>query len=139
MSAFLVQDKLINRVVTMLSGPDFQAERAKLLELTHSDVATHEGMSDIGLRMHVLNRQALDVEYSTASAIFMEDRDIYQFVAQSASPVQTFKSLECWLYQCTQGDIDETPLYTLMEQISLSMSHWIVKASSEYKAAKWSD
>ena len=47
------------------------------------------------------------------------------------------KSLQCLLYQCCEGDIDQTELNKSMRQIEKSIMHEIIDKIPEYERANW--
>jgi len=53
------------------------------------------------------------------------------------SEVQFFKSLQCFLYQCCEGDVDEKPLYKALDAIRELLAPSINEDSAEYDAAEW--
>ena len=56
---------------------------------------------------------------------------------EALSEVQFFKSLQCFLYQCCEGDVDEKPLYKTLSSIRALMAPFIKENSPEYDAAEW--
>jgi hypothetical protein len=53
------------------------------------------------------------------------------------SPVQFFKSLQCFLYQCSGGDVDEKPLFKTLEALADFLAPGVNQNSKEYDAAVW--
>src|SRR5207248_10482061 len=51
--------------------------------------------------------------------------------------VQVLKSLQCWKYQCSEGDVPETKLYQFFEEVEHHLALQIVIRSPEYDKAKW--
>ncbi len=51
--------------------------------------------------------------------------------------IQCLKSVQCWLYQCAEGDIDTTQIYKLMERIERILLNSIITELEEYKTARW--
>jgi hypothetical protein len=56
---------------------------------------------------------------------------------EAFSEVQFFKSLQCFLYQCCEGDVDERPLYKTLTAIQNLLAPFINQDSAEYDAAEW--
>ena len=56
---------------------------------------------------------------------------------EAFSEVQFFKSLQCFLYQCSEGDVDEKPLYKALADVEATMPADIKRDSPEYEAAEW--
>ena len=53
------------------------------------------------------------------------------------SPVQFFKSLQCFLYQCSEADVDEKPLFRALNGITDFLAPGVNQDSREYDAAIW--
>jgi hypothetical protein len=53
------------------------------------------------------------------------------------SDAQFFKTLQCFLYQCAEGDVDEKPLYKTLEAVKDLLAPFIQQESPEYEAAAW--
>jgi hypothetical protein len=51
--------------------------------------------------------------------------------------VQGYKSLQCYLYQCTEGDVPERPLYKTLDRCSDLLAHGIVRQLDMYERAEW--
>jgi hypothetical protein len=56
---------------------------------------------------------------------------------EAFSEVQFFKSLQCFLYQCCEGNVDERPLYKALSAIIGLLAPFINEDSAEYDAAVW--
>lgn len=128
MSAFLVEDKTINRVVSYLW------EHRKRLDLT--EVGGLDKPSDrqkLAEAMYELNQQALVARYGKR-----DDIPAPVFSETTAAPIQVYKSLRCWLYQCSEGTIPEESLFfAAMEKIGGQIAERIVMSSREYDLAGW--
>jgi hypothetical protein len=53
------------------------------------------------------------------------------------SPMQLFKSLQCFLYQCSEGNVPEKSLFKALEALSNLLAPAINQESPEYDAAIW--
>jgi len=62
----------------------------------------------------------------------------YQY-RQILSPpdLQVYKALLCWAYQCSEGEIEQMPLFLIFEQISNTLAHGIVARLKAYEEADW--
>ena len=131
LSAFVVQDHTINRVLSTLNAHDRRA--AETLAFAH-DCAT---LDELGAAMFALNVRAVDARYGEGQA--GEFRDLgYQFrLEMPVAMVAALKALNCWLYQCAEGDVPATPLYKAMDELSNRWAHEIVSRLPEYDRARW--
>jgi len=139
MSAFIVEDRTINGVITFfaLEKSDSWYKR-KLKELNPQfDLDTREGREALGKAMFWLNVQAVTYRYEGGAEDFRALNYKYQDYPYF-SPIQALKSLRCWLYQCAEGNIPETSkLYQLMEEFSHRLALDIVRKTKEYENAYW--
>ena len=62
----------------------------------------------------------------------------YSYKPAHGTEIQVLKSLRCWLYQCTEGQVVKEPLYRffndVVEQYLMST---IICALPEYEQAAW--
>ena len=135
MSAFLVEDRTINRVVTWLVHQRANSYYRELIapalgcECDDPDFA-----QKLGISMVMLNTDAVNGRYGQA-----RPPDItYRFRNEPAAKMQVLKSLRCWLYQCAEHDIPkESALYQVMEQASLHLAFEIVRELPAWEALAW--
>ena len=81
-----------------------------------------------------LNQLSLGYRYGDA-----KQELFYQFSNVFCTPIQAYKSLQCWHYQCCEGDIPkESKLYTFFEEIVLKhIADSIIMKTPEYEQAEW--
>ena len=133
MSAFIVEDKTINRVVSHLEWDrDGQAWTMHRLEKEGLPIISDE----LGQAMFALNVEAVEQRYGEGEA--KEFRDLnYRYSPQNAKIHQVLKSLRCWIYQCSEGSVPETPLFQIMDEYSSALALIIVSDMPEYERANW--
>lgn len=51
--------------------------------------------------------------------------------------IATYKALRCYLYQCSEGDVPEEPLYKALDTWAQRLADEIISALPEYEAAPW--
>lgn len=140
MSAFVVADTTINRILEWLRRTDdypryrnpwYKEEIAKAAEIGRSD---EEFYVKLGQAMHNLNLDAVNDRYqeNTTASEFRYAR------MPHATDIQALKSLQCWLYQCSEGNVPERPLYQAFELASGRLALDIVGRLKEYETAAWS-
>jgi hypothetical protein len=142
MSAYLVEDKTISRVITSFVTHhriyDSQLEEIRL-EIGHllNVLPTEERFPrEVAKAMHQLNREALQARYPSDWREMVEDFAGLRF--EPANTIQTLKSLNCWLYQCAEGDIPETSgLYAQMKRYEHFLERDIVYSLPAYDKAEW--
>lgn len=57
----------------------------------------------------------------------------------SASTMQIYKWFQCYLYQCAEGDVDKSRLYTIVKKVSDGLANGIVSGLPAYQEAAWSE
>lgn len=138
MSTFLVENETIDRILTLIDKRRRKSEW--FMELLERELSIDCGdviwQTQLGQKMLDLNQLALGYRYG-------DDELSLRYVFRSApgliSEVQMFKSMQCWLYQCCEGDIPETSkLYkAFREKIEGQSAISIVSNSPEYEEADW--
>ncbi len=151
MSAFIVEDKVINDAVNYLATArrhgsfEYHGIMAKEFMV---DMTSPKEVDQLAAAMFQLNVNAVEQRYGEGEAKSFRDLN-FQYIPQEkigglisvgepVTPVQAYKSLQCWLYQCSEGDIPGTSLlYAAMEKVHAEMAHAIVQASPDYDRARW--
>ena len=138
MSAFIVEDKTINRIVNMLvheinHNPSSYNLKEKLSELGY-DLSDNSFAEYLARDMFDLNVNAVRQRYS-------EKEEAPKFTYSQGSPVsfmQAFKSLSCWVYQCTEGDVPKSNLYKFFADVfEIYLLRKVVYGLPEYDKAEW--
>ena len=138
MSAFMVADRTINRVVTFLEGKLY-SEWPYLAEKFREagfDISDEQFCHKLGESMFALNIRGVNARYGENEA--EEFRELnYVFHPVKVDAVQVYKSLGCWLYQCMEGNVPEDPFYKLMREVESTLANWIIHRLPEYDGAEW--
>jgi hypothetical protein len=92
-----------------------------------------EELDSIGRQLWRMNADAVAERYQEPP----EPTDDFRYRPALYSPVQQFKALSCLLYQCSEGDIDQRPLYKQLEERRNAFARAIVMDSKEYDGAHW--
>lgn len=138
MSAFLVEKKTIDRILSLVASEcrrsEFLAE--ELLEKLNVDVSDGDWRDKLGQKMWDLNQLSLGYRYGDKKE---ELRYCFDDVSGYTSDCQMFKSLRCRLYQCAEGEIPEkSVLYSVFShEVSLYLAMRIVQSMPEYDEAEW--
>ena len=137
MSAFIVEDKTINKVVTKLAYDRDNDWQKRQFKEKGYDLETLEGKNKLGLAMFCLNIRAVNMRYKNGQAEDFRPLN-YKFILEGNYPkISALKSLKCWLYQCSEGDCDKSELYKLMDDLANSWAYDIVTSLPEYDKAIW--
>lgn len=116
MSAFIVSEKTMHNVCVALNVNDSPCEQ----------------LDDLGNRLFRLNNEAIFQRYGKR-----EELRLYRFKPVNPKKIQQLKSLQCLIYQCTEGKIPETALYHELVERANELAHSIVHDLPEYDQAAW--
>ena len=138
MSAFLVEDKTITHIVNWLSSEKFLfSEIPYKLKGLGFDMAKVDWEEKLGLAMFQLNISGVEARYGKGEAAKFRRMD-YHYHTESAPLVQVLKSLECWLYQCCEGDVPLNALYGFFDNdVRTYLMKKIIRVLPEYEEANW--
>ena len=141
MSAFIVEDEIINLplgffyIEAVGSGTHDEIPR-RLKKAGYNINEDETEIARLAEDMFKLNCDAVNQRYGEGAAEgFRELNFKYRFTA-GTSRAQAYKALECWLYQCTEGNAPESPLYKVITKIADSLAHRIAMDTPEYKKAR---
>jgi len=148
MSAYIVEDKTINRILagieyTQWGHCDYAAfpyavmgcKRNQFYAIDRDDLLSK--IAPIGHAMRSLNEDAVRARYDDADERGMIPAPYVYNSEKAPSLVQLYKSLHCLLYQCSEGDVPEHPLFQALETWTQSIADKIVFNLPEFRAAEW--
>src|SRR3990167_1053310 len=137
MSSFIVQEIVINRIVTfidnhrygnsMLSGQVQRALRDYGLNLEDS-----KDMNKLANSFLLLNKLAVDDRYNEENLLTLT-----KYKRESTNPCQLLSNMQCLLYQCSEGKVPEMQLYKLLERLIEIVKDDIIERLPEMNKAKW--
>ena len=139
MSAYVVNDVTINRVISFLYMKAQGGEYWPTRWLTDQgyDMRNDEVCEQLATDMFALNVRAVDERYGQGEAAQFRPLDYAFRFAIAVNEAWAYKALRCWLYQCTEGTAPESDLYQLMDKLSRRIAANIVNHSAAYEAAPW--
>ena len=129
MSAFIVEQNTINRIVTVLGLAKYRYIEIQLTEL---GLAGNPGI--LGRAMLEMNVDAVNQRYGDNTNPLVLP---YRYYPQPVSRIQGFKSLKCWLYQCTEGNVPQQKLFQVMETFCHFLAYEIIYSLPAYDNAEW--
>jgi hypothetical protein len=127
-----------NRIAS-LAHEIISRNKGELLVGEQGEAYGRERLADAMLAMNIdAFRQRYGMRALLAQYLDYIDLDTKNWEPLEAfSEVQFFKSLQCFLYQCCEGDVDERPLYKTLDAIRVLLAPAINQGSAEYDAAEW--
>ena len=139
MSAFMVEDQTINRVVTWLRR-EVGTNHYTLDQLARQygvNLTSDKWDEKLAKAMFQLNCDGVNARYGEGEAEKFRPLNFTYKPEGDTFLVQVLKSLQCWKYQCSEGDVPETKLYQFFEEVEHHLALQIVIRSPEYDKAKW--
>jgi len=139
MSAFIMEDKTINRILSyMVADDDLKHYLPALgIDLTDDKLVTASATM-LGRAMMAMNCAAFNSRYGEGEAERELGDNRYNFQSISApSKFQAASSLRCFLYQCSEGDIPNRLLFKAISDYADALAWSIVRDTPEYKNAEW--
>jgi hypothetical protein len=141
MSAYIVDDETINKIVSYLyakaNGPDpnIDWKHTKLGKMGY-DPKSILSCAELGKKMFALNVAAVNERYGEGEAEKFRPLDFkYLFVA--ASQIEVIKALKAWKYQCTEGTVPDLALYKAMTEVHCLLCIDFVEQTEEYEIVEW--
>jgi hypothetical protein len=121
MSAYIVGDQTINRIVSHLHfNRDLEWLRTEFCEAAQS-----KSDAEIGAALFKLNCRAVEARYGVGEAAKFRDLD-YQFRLEPASARQVYHEIKTFDYQCSEGDVPENALFNLLTQLKAAVADAII-------------
>ena len=131
MSAFLMSNKTISKLAYALSG-----EETDIKELS----SEYEKPEVLALDLYRLNVKALSERYGKDEA---EKWGAFEFIKtdefneSNKDLAQYYRSLRCFLYQCSEGNVPKTKLFETLDKLSDIIAHRIASNWSDELGAEW--
>lgn len=138
MSAYIVDDETINKIVSYLyakaNGPDSTAYPG--LDKMGYNLLNPVDLERLAHLMFSLNVDAIQARYGEAEGEGFPLPD-FKYVFTPATQIEVIKALECWKYQCTEGNIPKSELYKAMVQTHYLLCADYIHRLGEYEDAPW--
>jgi hypothetical protein len=152
MSAYVVDPKVINAIVSAIESAIRQEGRyptrfpdLRYLKSQTIRDAVQADPAEFGRTLYAMNVNAVEQRYPGDKEIpgtysDGEKLDAYTYKripSDMINKYQAYKSLGCYLYQCTEGDVDQLTLYKDLCELKAAMAEHFVENSDEYEKAAW--
>src|SRR5436305_5913292 len=137
MSAFMVEDQTINRVVTWLTREVSTRfpEIDRIAQKYGVDLVSEKWEEKLAKAMFQLNCDGVNARYGEGEAEKFRPLNFTYRPEVYHSLVQVLKSLQCFLYQCSEGDVPDTKLYQFFEEVEHHLALKIIMDLPEYDKA----
>jgi hypothetical protein len=140
MSAFMVRDETINRVIYWLSREVTKSDwiKNKVQQTLGLDCDKEGWQEQLGQAMFELNIARVNQRYGEGEAKNFRELN-YRYTPAHGSTIQVLKSLQCWLYQCMEGEVVKRLLFQFFDTvIEHHLMSSIISNLPEYDRAEWS-
>jgi hypothetical protein len=121
MSCFICDKKTIDRILNYIST---NFDEFKLM--------SGKELDNFGQKMVDMNYQAYNYRYDSKEKSY-----VYIFQSVLVTPIQALKSLKCFLYQASEGNIPEKKLYKMLYKIEIEIMNKVINGLEEYDKAEW--
>lgn len=131
MSAFIVNKESIEHIGTLLYSENYF--KRKIKECLLIDLDEKDGFNKLCTELYRLNYDAVNHRYREQTELKEEK---YYFLTNT-NRYQSIKTVQCFIYQCSEGDIPDRKLFKLVEDLLLMLCENLITESIKYKKAKW--
>jgi hypothetical protein len=140
-SAFLVEERTISKILSQLDtyirragNMGVEWVKKEMEPKVRVDCSDPDWKTKLGQKMWDLNQLSLKHRYGDRKR-----KLIYTFQPVLCTHIEAFKALQCWIYQCTEGDIPETSaLYQFFDKVLIpEWAEFIVMRTPEYDGVGW--
>ena len=137
MSAYIVEADTLYRVINLITKIDYVSNSLKPIK--EEAIITPQILFN---KLNTLNRYAISQRYEAEK---MTDKPSYKFnlerynqVASNTNQYQNFKSLQCFHYQCSEGEAMKADLYKALDKFERSFAIQIISSVKQYDQSTWS-
>jgi len=133
MSAYIVENETIDRIINYFRV-EYEKEGYIKQLLDMADLSFPRDFGRLGQAMLTLNTMAVNYRYNENTK-----PPVYKFrLMPPPEDVQAVKSLQCFLYQCSEGEqFEETKLFKILEKAMRWIMKKIVISLPAYEKAVW--
>jgi hypothetical protein len=141
MSAYVVNPITINKIVAALKySNDHPNHYPQIFAEIEDDILKFEDAADFGRTMYAMNINAVEQRYGDSDrlpASYDENDQMVSYkydamYSKMPSALLVYGALRCYLYQCSEGDVMELPLYKALQNWSRDLAMCIVENIPEY-------
>ena len=134
MSSYLVSDKTINNIVTLLASND-KIQTCMWDYPFNESFNNDEDFDNFAKDLLRLNYKALGMSLNNIDVKKHIDEYIHNWVKSDI--IQFYKNLQCYLYQCSEYNLTEDDLYKKLSSVKDALAIHIISNLEEYKNSSW--
>ena len=135
MSSFFVGNKLISKLANTIKV--YYPQVLEDLNVKNSQ--------ELSRLLYNLNVEALRQRYDDDYIDMIKDFEYdegdgnFYFIKEDKELAQFFMNLECFLYQCREGNVPDKEEFKVLERLSTDLAYEIAFKFSHEKGAKWGE
>jgi hypothetical protein len=139
MSAFMVSSQTINSLAyKMLDQKDVLCVPCdKRFDNPYKTLLRFKSWEELSDALHLMNLEAIRQKYGQEYTEEVAEYVDFDAKPKKLSSAQFCKSINCLLYQCSEGDVSDSQLYKELDQFSDGLPMEIMLGSKAYDKAKW--
>lgn len=152
MSAFIVSPACMTRVINGLIVEHYG-------EVKFNDTIyyiTPTDLSRLGRTLYAMNRRAVFTRYGTDALSEMDPGDLHETYDYTQPPPPSYamhfnpltskhtaefyaclKAMHCLLYQCSEGNVPDEPLFAALEAGAGELAQFLARKTQAYENAPW--
>jgi|SaaInlV_200m_DNA_2_1039689.scaffolds.fasta_scaffold20198_3 hypothetical protein len=144
MSSYIVDDKTINKIVAGLQSHHMRNKYPSLPECLRIDERDHAPL--LGENMYKLNLHAVNARYPDTvensknlpgPCDELGNHAPYTYRNENYhGQVPLYKSIQCFLYQCSDGNTED-PLFIELDKFNIHLASEILSSLDTYENAPW--
>ena len=138
MSAFIVEDETINKVIACLNSLENGPDHADWITKALRKIGYLGTLGKtLGEAMFALNVASVEERYGEGSATGFRPLDYTFKDMVSPGTITAYKALQCFLYQSCEGECDRDKLFIALEKVKAELAQYIVNRLPQYESAVW--
>jgi len=138
MSAFIVEDETINRIVTWVESNRGNNAIGSYVKSALNKYGLSEGMMTFA-NLNKMANSFLVLNKLGVDAMYDEKNELHpmRFVREFAPDIQVLKSMHCLRYQCDEGEVHKQPGFVFLGELIRILTDNIINSLPEYEKAVW--
>lgn len=146
MSSWVVSNEVINAIATGISSNqrlknnETDEEIYKAFKVSYDDEQREDKLVRALLKMNVSatsQRYGGEAYETLPGRVKKTPINKLKYEYTPTSLIQLLKYLQCYLYQCSEGNIPNTKRYKILKDIETSLMFQVIDALPEYEKARW--
>jgi len=135
MSSWIVNEQSIKNIVALCS----MVAKDEVKNVYNLNLDVNQDKQKFALKIFDLNLSSYAYRYNFNKKPLKKEMN-YKFenFPEYVDNIQTYKNLNCLLYQCSEGNFDKTKMFKFLSVcIDSAFSYHIISGLSKYGLAKW--